>query len=307
MSISETFKAAGASFKTFLTGATPAARLAEIEAEIAARQAERDQLAESRPGLVLAAMNGDAEASARVRHIDGEVAALDARLRDLRDAAGQSRRIIATEAQAARRREAAERPKRAAQLVRQRKQDSQEVHRHAKVLAEKIKAMKENAEELAAVLDSEGARRSFGFGVFTGRVRSALANLFWIDESRPLTADNNLLQLKSDWVGARAWMSLAQFEEELCDDLAPYHDNQADAEAAQARLKARNTPTLIVPIAGGCFTLVPEAHAFGARAPAEAWAAGLARSGKPHVVLAHEGGFVLVPERFAGGDEGSRT
>lgn len=300
MSITETFKTAGANVKSFLAGRTPAAQLAEIEAEITARQTERDQLAESRPRVVLANMQGDADAAAHVRHIDGEIAALDARLRDLRDAAGQARRVIASEADAARRREAAERPKTAARLVRERRQASEGIQQDAKALAEKITAMKKNAEELAAVLDSEGARRSFGFGVFTHRVRSALAQLFWIDLTKPLTPENNLLQLKTDWVGARAWMTLAQFEDELCDDLAPYFDNRADAEAAQARLAIRSTRTLLVPIAGGCFTLVSVELAFGDRASAEAAAAGQARTGKRYAVLAHEGGFVLVPERFAG-------
>ncbi|MGH7110753.1 MAG: hypothetical protein ACREFK_10020 [Stellaceae bacterium] len=305
MSIKETVSAVGANFKTFLAGRTPAAQLAEIEAEIAARQAERDQLAESRPRFVLVQMQGDGEAGERVQFLNRQVAALDARLRDLREAAGQAQRVIATEAEATRRREAAERPKRIAQLVKQRMHDSEEIYRRAKGLAEKIMAMKENAQELAVLLDSEHAARSFGFGGFTGRVRSALAHLFWIDPTKPLTPENNLLQLRTDWVGARAWMTLAQFEQELCDDLAAYFDDRAEAEAAQARLAGRHAPTLIVPIAGGCFTLVRVEHAFGDRAGAEAAAPAAEAGGKRHVVIAHDGGFVLVPERFAGLAEGT--
>lgn len=314
MSIMETFSAAkdrvsaaGASVKTLLSGGTPQARLAEIETRIAAHQAERDQLAESRPRFVLASMDGDSDAGARVQHIDREVAALDGLLRDLREAKGQVQRVIATEAEAARRREAAERPKTVARLVRERRQASAEIQQHAKVLAEKIMALKDNAVELAAVLDSEHARRSFGFGAFTHRVRSALAHLFWIDLTRPLIPENNLLQLKTDWTGARAWMTLPQFEDELCDDLARYFDEKAEAEAAQARLAARNTRVLIHPLPGGCFTLVPVENAFGERAGAEAAVAAHAQAGRRTVIRAHEGGFVLVPERFAGSSEGGRA
>lgn len=121
-----------------------------------------------------------------------------------------------------------------------------------------------------------------------------------VGRSNSLTAANSLLGIESQVVGPRSRFTLREYETELLDDIAPYFDAEADAIAAKERLAARGTKTVLVALAGCCWTLVRmDDHAFADRAAAEAASRAAAARGRPMTVKEHEGGFVLVPAQMA--------
>jgi hypothetical protein len=290
------------SVKSFLRGPTPAAQLVEIEAAIRPAETELAQHRSRRPAEVLAKMGGDPDAAARVDAIDEAIVALEARVRDLRDAEGEVRRRIAAEEAATRRRVAEARPRAIARLRRERIRRIQQFSDAMETAAAALRAIDGNGQELAAELDTEPARRFLNFLAFSARARSSAARAFAIDPDASLRPENSLLGLACYEHGDRAYLSVQKHEEPGLDDLVAFFDDQAEAEAARDRLAKRAAPVIVVPLAGGgVWTLVPIDRAFADRDTAEKAArATQARSGSMAIV-AYEGGFVLVPERFAGG------
>ena len=134
-------------------------------------------------------------------------------------------------------------------------------------------------------------------------MQSGIARLFAIDPNRALEPGNSLIGMVSREVGERSHWTPMQHEETGLDDLAPFFASQAEAEAeaARDRLAARMTKTVVLPLAGGCFTLAREEALFGDRATADQAAAAAARRGRSAAIVGHAAGFVLVPERVADG------
>jgi hypothetical protein len=287
--------------KSFLRGPTPAAQLVEIEAAIRPAETELAQHRSRRPAEVLAKMAGDPDAAARVDAIDAAIATLEARVRDLRDAEGEVRRRIATEQAAARRREAEARPKTIARLRRERMRRIQQFTDSMESAAAAMQAVAGNSAELAEALDSEPARRFLSFHAFCVRARSATARAFAIDPTRSLSPDNSLLGIASYEHGERSHWTAAQHEEPGLDDLAPFFDDRSEAEAARDRLVARKAPVIVVPLAGDVWTLVTPENAYADQEAAEKAARAALARGLSMAILGHESGFVLVPDRFAGG------
>jgi hypothetical protein len=248
-------------------------------------------------------MQGDQDAAQRRDMTRQQLAALDERLAELRAAAIAARQRIAADAAAARQREAEARPRRIAELRRERLALADQAIRHMQTAAEAVTALAKNAENLSAELDDDGARRFLAFHAFRTRAQGAFARAFAIDPTGQLTPQNNLLGFGSAYIGAKAHWTIAQHEHEGLDNLAPYFDTEADAAAAQERLAAQGTKTLVTALPGGCWTVVPIDLAYGDRATASATADRLAARGKRFAALPYGdgGGFVLVPERFAGG------
>jgi len=287
--------------KTFLRGGTPAAKLIEIQAGIEAAVAERAQHQGRRAAEIVAAMDGDPDAARRVEAIDQAVAALDAKLRDLRDAQAELRRRVAAAEDAARKAEAEARPMRIAELRRERLALMQTVTEAMETAAAAMKATQANADALAAELGDEAARRFLSFGAFRMRVQSAFARVFAIDPNGQLSAKNSLLGIASGEVGARSHWSATEHELQGMDHLVRFFVDAAGAEAAKERLAARGDRTIVLPLAGGAYTLVRAEHAFGDRASADEAARDAAMRGKPPLaVVEHAGGYVAVAARFAG-------
>jgi hypothetical protein len=287
--------------KSFLRGPTPAAQLVEIEAAIRPAETELAQHRSRRPAEVLAKMAGDPDAAARVDAIDEAIATLEARVRDLRDAEGEVRRRIAAEEAAARRRVAEARPKTIARLRRERIRRIQQFTDAMETAAAAMQAVAGNSAELADALDSEPARRFLSFHAFCVRARSATARAFAIDPTRGLSPDNSLLGIASYEHGERSHWTAAQHEEPGLDDLVPFFDDQAEAEAARDRLAERKAPVIVVPLAGDVWTLVPIDNAYADQAAAGKAVRDAQARGRSMAILAHAGGFVLLPDRFAAG------
>jgi hypothetical protein len=277
------------------------ARLGELEAKIGAAVAEREQHVSRRPGEIVAKLTGDPAAASRVEAIDQAVAGIDARLRDLREAADELRRRIATDEAAARQREAEARPKRIAAARGEYLASVAQMTAHARGMAAELKAMSVHADALAAEIGDEPTLRFLSFVARMHRVQSGLAHFFAINPDRALEPPNSLLGMMSGEKGSKSRWSPMQHEVTGLDDLAPFFDSEADAEAARDRLASRQTKVVVLPLPGGCFTLAREEAVFGDRAAADRAAAAAARRGRPAAIVGHKGGFVLVPEGVADG------
>src|SRR5579863_1895996 len=293
MAISDTLK-------SFFRSSKPAERLVEIETSIRAAEAERADHLARRPAEIVAKMTGDENAATRVKAIDQALAALDVRLRDLREAAGEIHRRSAADEAAARQREAEARPKRIAELRRERLALMQTVTEAMANAAAAMKATQANADALAAELDDPTAGRFLEAQAFRQRVKSAFARVFAIDPSKPLSEGNSLLGIRSGEVGERSHWTAAQHEETGLDDLAPFFLDAEEAEAAKGRLAARGSRVIAVPLAGGVWTLVAAHQVFGERAAADSAARADAARRRPSAVIPHAGGFVLLQQRFTG-------
>ncbi len=291
------------SIKSFFRNTKPAARLAEIEAAIGAAEAERAQHNARRPIEIVGKLTGDADAAARVEAIDQALVSLDARLRDLRDGAGELRRRMAVDEEAARQREAEARPKRIAELRRAYMADVQAVTSHAEGMAAALKATSQHADALKAELGDEIALspRFLDFGPRMRRLQSGIARLFQIDPARSLDATNSLIGIASGERGDRFFWLPTDHEQTGLDDIVPFFDSQTEAEASRDRLAARNTKVIVLPLPGGCYMLVREDQVFGDRAAAEQAARAAATRGKELAIIAHDGGFVAVGARFVWG------
>jgi hypothetical protein len=290
--------------RTFLRGRTPAAQLEELVAEIAARQAERTEAAERLPRETLAAMTGDTDAAQRRDMTRRQIAELDERLAELQTAAVAARQRIAADAAAELQREAEARPRRVAELRRERLALVGQATEDMRRAAAAITAVAKNSEALMTVLDDDGARNFLAAHAFRTRAQGAFARAFAIDPAGQLTPRNNLLGFSSGFIGQKAHWTIEEHELEGMDNLCPYFDNHADAVAAQDRLAAQGTKTLVTALPGDCWAVVPVEYAYGDHATASAAADRLAARGKRFAIVPHGGGggFVLLPERFAGGD-----
>jgi hypothetical protein len=288
------------SVRAFFKSAKPAARLDEIEAAIKAAEGERADHLAHRPGEVVAKMTGNGNAAARVDAIDQAIAIVDARLRDLREAAGEIRRRAAADAAAARKAEAEARPRRIAELRRERLELMQTVTVAMANAAAALRATQANADALVAELGPETTGRFLSFRAFQERAQSAFSRAFAIDPNKPLTDGNSLLGLASREVGARAHWTAAQHETSGMDDLAPFFLDEGEAEAARDRLAARRRRAIVVPLAGGVWTLIPAERVFGDQAAADQAARADAARQRPTAVIRHQSGWALVPLRFTG-------
>ena len=317
--------------KGFLGGKTPTARLAEIETAIKAAETERDQHLARRPAAVVGKLTGDPDATARVEAIDEAVAAIDARLRDLRDGAGELRRQRSADEAAAKRAEAVARPRRQAELAADFIAADGELRMLFQDAGEKLREQMGRAAGLGSEL-GEHAGRAFNAIAWMTRFRSQLAHHFAGDfaEGMPNTMANNLLGLVSDVVGEAYFAEIDDVDQRLLDDLCPLFLTEDAAKAAQARIAERDrraraaaaeaiarrpsgvpTPDLapiaegavktIVAKAGDVWTLIEHSALFASRPAAEealrlslVWRAG------GYAVIGFQDGAAIVRADLAG-------
>lgn len=274
-------------------------QLAEIEAKIAAVEAELRQHNVRLPGEIIAKLQGDPNAAARVEATKAAIADLERQSQDLRAAAGALRaKIIAAEA--AEHRSAVEaRPKNVAELRREYMHAVNSAYDHARGLAVSLRAISRAAEGLSAEMDSAPVRRFLALDGRMKRFQSGVARLFAINPERALTVSNSLLGIPSYEVGARSHLTVIDHEEQGLDDLVPIFENQAAAEAARDRLAARGQKLVDIGLPGGVFILTPIEDCFATHDEAQRQAAASATRGTPKAIIAHEGAWVLVDARFA--------
>jgi hypothetical protein len=287
--------------KGWLRGISDDEQLAEIRTEIGRREAALAELDASRKSAVLADMKGEAGAAERRAQIDADIGVHRRRLTDLRDGATEIERRTRQAETDRRRDEAAVRPRQAAQLVKERRRLAEAATAAAQNCAEAIMALKVNGDGLAELVGDTAARRFLSFDATCHRVQSALARAFQVDMDQPLTVKNSLIGVASHEGGGKSWWSISDHETTGLDDLCPYFDDRAEAEAAVRRLAERQTKVVIVPLPDDCFTLVEHQWLFASREEAAAAAAGkLAQHEERTAIVAFAGGFALVKRRFAG-------
>jgi len=275
---------------------TPGEQAAELESQIATAEANLCELAERKSAAVVAKLQRDPEGAARGEQIDAEIAETEARLQTLRQRHGALRQGIVDNRASARRKAAEATPLRIAELHRERAQLAETLTTAAHTLAVSFRAITVNGATLSELLDDQASRNFLSVGAFHRRAANAFAQAFAIDPNAPLTSINSMFGLRSNTVGARVHWTLAQWEQPGLDDLAPFYATEAEAEAARERLERRDSSTVAVPL-HGAYTLARFEHVFGDEASARRAAA---RAAEPTAVVAHDGGFVLIPRRFAG-------
>jgi hypothetical protein len=186
-------------------------------------------------------------------------------------------------------------PARFAELHQERKALADAATQAAQTLAATLRGIDANGAALAALVDDQGARNFLSAPAFRRRANNSLARVFALNPNAPLTVGNSVLGLASDAVGEAAHWPLTLWEQQGLDDLVPFYLTEAEAEEGRHRLALRGSPAIIVPL-HGAFTLVRFEHVFGDEASARRAAL---RSATPMSVLAHDGGFVLLPAHFA--------
>jgi len=276
------------------TNLSPAARLDALLQKITSLQTEHDQLTDRRPALVVEKLKGDPDAATRLAALDEQLAAIDAELRNLRHEAGNLQPAVANAQAKARMAEVEGRPLRIAELRRDREARALEATTKMADAASALRALVGIGDDLALELGTETARRFLSFEAVRARFQSAVAREFAVNAALPLTRGNSILGIESAVVGERAHWTFLRHEEVGQDDLYPFFLNEPEALAAKGRLAARQTPTIVVAFRG-CFILVPIDRVFGNRETAER-----AANGRALTIVAHQDGYVLLPERIAG-------
>lgn len=286
----------------FLKQRSAAARLTEIEASIATLDKERAQHLERRPAEAVAKLTGDPAAGERLHALDAAVDAIDTRLRDLREAAAELRRRIAADEEAERRAQIEAKPKRIVELRHEYLKRVESVTDHAAAIAAELGALDIAAKALRDELDDVHAIRVLAPRARLSRLQSGLARTFVIDPSRSLTVENSLLGIACQEIGERSHMTPIDHETIALDDLAPFYETMAEAEAARDRAWSKTGPQpAIVPLPG-LYALVRPERVFGDQAAAEREARVTRNaSGAELVVLACDAAFVLIDGRFANG------
>ena len=271
--------------RTFLAGRTPQAQAEELAKWIAAAETELARLVSERLRFVVPALSGDADADQMKDQIDDDSAALRSRLEDLRQAKGQIDTAIRT-AEAARVREAeAARPGMVAAEREKILAAALAVERSADALGAATKLLVDGCGRLAEI------RKSTVLGrwclTVPDAIRNAIAPQFDIDRSAQPRVENNYLRLVSAWHGPARGRTLSEALQTTFDDEAPFFVTAEEAEACRLRLANRNTPSIVVALASGVFTVQRVDQVFADRGEAEK----VLRSNS----ALRNGGFAIVP------------
>jgi hypothetical protein len=279
-----------------LRPATPTEQLAELQAEIAAAEAALRQFGDRKVAAVEAKLKREPEAAERLQEIQEQIATADGRLSTLRQRHSQLQAKIDADRAADRKRAAEATPRRLAGLHREHMALAETLTTAAATFSTAFRAIAVNNAEMCELMaDQQQVRNFLSVGAFHARARNAFALAFAIDPRQPLIASNSLFGLASGAVGEQSRWTLAEWEQPGLDDLVPFFVSEADAEAAHQRLEVRGCQTIVVPV-HEAFTLVPFERVFGDEASARRAAA---RSATPMTVIAHDGGYVLLPAHFA--------
>jgi hypothetical protein len=277
---------------------SPREQQAELEAKIAADEAQLRKLGEQRSAAVVSKIQRDPAGAASLKRIEAQIAETEARLRALREQHGKLQQRIAAERAENRRKDAEAKPQRIAELHQERVGLAETVTNAAHTLAAAFKAIQANGAELSQLLEDQSARNFFSAARFAQRANNAFARAFALDPNQPLNAGNNLFGLASHAIGPQVHWTLPEWEQPALDDLVPFYTEEAHAEAARARLELRGCATIIVPLPHA-FMLARFEHVFGDETTARRAAARAAAGGAaPMAVRPHDGGYVLIPERF---------
>lgn len=283
--------------RKLLLGKTPAEQLAEIREQIAAAEAEIQRCDGEIKRRAMAVMTGDPDAVKVCADLTRDKQQTEAELATLRNAEADRAAAVRAEEEAARRAAAAALPEQVAATGGEILQADDDIDAAAEQLAAAIKRRLALGHKLAELVGSQVLGRVNQ--VVPHRIRSAVANKFRLDMSKPnSTPGNNLLDLRSDEVGERAWLSLRQLDQDNLDDEAPFYLTRDEAEAARERQAKRGMPSAVVPI-GRCFAVERQDHMFTDRATAEATVQAAARVGRDLVVVPHGPGWLVRARRFA--------
>jgi hypothetical protein len=283
--------------RKLLRGKTAAEQLAEIREQIAAAEAEIQRCDGEIKRRAMAVMTGDPDAVKICADLTRDKQQAEAELATLRNAEVDRARAVRAEEEAARRAAAAGLPEKVAATNSAILEEDDRIDALAEELAAAIKRRLALGREQAEQVGSQTLARVNQ--VVPHRIRSAVANKFRLDLNKPNSVPgNNLLDLRSDEVGPRAWMTLRQLDQDNLDDEAPFYLTQAEAEAARERQAKRGMAAAVVPI-GRCFTVERQDHMFTDRATAEATVKAAKRVGRDLVVVGHGPGWLVRARRFA--------
>jgi hypothetical protein len=283
--------------RKLLLGKKPAEQLAEIREQIAAAEAEIQRCDGEIKRLAMAVMMRDQDAVKVCADLTRQKQQTEAELSTMRNAEASCVAAVRAEEETARRDAAAALPEKVAATNAATLEVDDQIDALAEQLAAAFKRRLELGRELAELVGSQTLARVNQ--VVPHRIRSAIANKFRLDLEQPNSvAGNNLLDLRSDEVGDRAWMSLRQLDQENLDDEAPYYRTADEAEAARERQAKRGMAAAVVPI-GRCFTVERQDHMFTDQATAEATVQAAARVGRDLVVVPHGPGWLVQARRFA--------
>lgn len=234
----------------FLMGSTGAAQHRELRAAIAAAEAERETHAARRGPAVRAELAGDPGAGQRRAAIDAEIARLDARLRDLRDAAADAERVAGEEAEAERAREAQENVRRKARLADEHGRRAERAAMYLRSAAEELRHLVGGNPEAPRVFDGHSARLMHPHLILE-RIKAGVASIFVQDRGGAQSANNNLLGLENRGVGEAAWREFDEIEWKILDDVIGVYPTEEAAEAAQARWKRRGEARVVEQVGEG--------------------------------------------------------
>ena len=283
--------------RALLTAKTPAEQLDEVRAKIREASAEVARLDGEIAQLALPILRGDTEAARVAVDLEREKMAGAGEIATMRTAEAQLAATVAAEERAAAHAAASALPRQVAEQAAALLAEDDEIMRLAGEFADVIKARISRGYALAELVGSVQLKRANDTAAH--RIRSAIANAFRVDLAAPNVPENNLLRLVNDQVGARSWLSLRQVDQELLDDECAYYPNREAADEAVSRLGARNTKTLVHPLADGTFMLIRHDDLYVDRAASEAAVAMAAKVGFRLVATPYRGGWMVRAPRAA--------
>jgi hypothetical protein len=276
---------------------TPAEQLAEVKRAIAAGDVEVGRLEEEIARRALPVLQGDPEAARISADLEQQKADRSRDLVRLRQAETQLQQTIAAERDAQRRSEALRVPKQLAQGCAAALKLDDEIEDLLQRLATQLARRAEIGDHLVRLSGSAALKRQGD--ALPVRYKAAASRLLKIAEDGPAAATNNWLALSAaEFIGEAAHRSLRDWDEMSFDDLVPFFGSEAEAKAAQRRLEARGTKTVLDEL-GDTWTLVRHDELFIDRASAEQVIRSRERTGGTWTVVPHGRGFRVMPAPMA--------
>jgi hypothetical protein len=293
-SITEMMRAAGDRLRA---ARGPADCLAAVRAAIQeAEQAMRPLRLERQKHLVPRLAN-DQEAAAAILRIDDEIDRAATWCADLRAAEGQLANELRVAAVAADAEQAVRKRRQVAELRERVAAAGPQIHEAADRLSELFRGCHRDILDLAAAAGDAAVKRAADG--LPDMLRSALARTFQIDQAGQPRPDNNYLGLVPSGIGEAAHRTLADHFEVMLDNRAAVFRDPAAALACRDRLARRKTPAIVLPLAGGLFTVLPATNAFTDRAAAETALCSVSTFRQGHALVEWQEVWLLVPAAVA--------
>jgi hypothetical protein len=293
-SITEMMRAAGDRLRA---ARGPADRLAAVRAAIQEAEEALRRLRPERQKHLVPRLANDQEAAAAILRIDGEIDRAATWCADLRAAEGQLANELHTAAVAAEAEQALQKRRLVAELRDRLAGSAPQIHEVAASLSELLRGSHQDIRDLAAATGDAALKRAADG--LPEMFRSALARTFQIDQAGQPRADNNYLGLVPSGTGEAAHRTLADHFELMLDNRAAVFREPAAALACRDRLARRKTPAIVLPLAGGLFTVLPETNAFADRGEAETALRSVTAFREGHVIVEWREVWLLLPVALA--------